>query len=75
MYSSSGGLFMYYVCQVGEGWRKVKLNSQELGNEIYQKRVKGQTVLSEGEQRRGVTRWEMTLHHVCEWCLGGGRGP
>lgn len=30
------------------------------------KKMKGQTALLEGEQRRGLVGWEMTLEHVCE---------
>lgn len=42
VYSFSVGLLMYYMCQVGEGWRKVKLNSQEQGSElIHQKENEG----------------------------------
>lgn len=32
---------MCYVCQVGGGWRKVWLSSQEQGSEIYQKEDEG----------------------------------
>lgn len=50
-YSFSGGLLMHYMCQLGEGWRKVKLNSQEQGNEGYQKEDEGANSIVRRKQR------------------------